>query len=152
VTGAVTLRNPEESDRPILFEQQREPEANEMAAFPPRDEEAFAEHWERLKADGNAINRTIVLDGDVAGRVLSWLDGDSRMVGYWLGSEFWGRGIATEALKQFVTEIKERPLTASVAEHNVASIRVLEKCGFAAIGGPRPPGPDGIREVIFRLE
>ncbi|HEY2803099.1 MAG TPA: GNAT family N-acetyltransferase [Actinomycetota bacterium] len=148
----VTLRESEESDRPILFEYQREPEGNEMAAFPPRDEQAFAEHWQRLKADDTAIQRTIVADGDVAGDIGSWIGDGERLVGYWLGKEFWGRGIATEALKQFIGVVEERPLSANVAGHNVASIRVLEKCGFVAVGGPTPPGPDGIREVVLRLD
>ena len=55
----VALRETEESDRLILFEHQREPEGNEMAAFPPRDEQAFATHWERLKADDTAIRRRL---------------------------------------------------------------------------------------------
>jgi RimJ/RimL family protein N-acetyltransferase len=148
----VALRESEESDRAILFEHQREPEGNEMAAFASRDEQAFAEHWERLKADDTAIQRTIVADGDVAGDIGSWIDDGERLVGYWLGKEFWGRGIATEALRQFVLVVPDRPLFASVAEHNVASLRVLEKCGFVAVGGPRPPGDDGIREIILRLD
>jgi RimJ/RimL family protein N-acetyltransferase len=148
----VTLRETEDSDRPILFEHQRDPEANEMAAFPPRDEEAFAEHWERVKANVDGIQRTIAVDGEVAGHIVSWIDDGERLVGYWLGKEFWGRGVATEALKQFVGVVEERPLSANVAEHNVASIRVLEKCGFVADGGPRPPGPDGIREIVLRLD
>jgi RimJ/RimL family protein N-acetyltransferase len=147
----VTLRETEDSDRPILFEHQRDPVANEMAAFPARDEQAFAEHWERVKTNETGIQRTILADDGVAGHIVSWLDGGDRMVGYWLGRRFWGRGIASEALKQFVGVVEERPLTASVAEHNVASLRVLEKCGFVAVGGPRPPGPDGIREIVLRL-
>ncbi|MFL5766994.1 MAG: GNAT family N-acetyltransferase [Actinomycetota bacterium] len=148
----VALRETEESDRPVLFEHQREPEANEMAAFPARDETAFAEHWERVRADPTSITRTVLADGEVAGRMLSWIDDGDRVVGYWLGRAFWGRGVASEALRQFVDVLGERPLSANVAEHNVASLRVLEKCGFVAVGGPRPPGPDGIREIVFRLD
>ncbi len=88
----------------------------------------------------------------MTGHIVSWIDGGDRMLGYWVGREFWGRGIATEALRQFVDIVEERPLTASVAEHNVASLRVLEKSGFVAVGGPRPPGPDGIREIVLRLD
>jgi RimJ/RimL family protein N-acetyltransferase len=52
------------------------------------------------------------------------------LVGYWIGKEYWGRGIATAALQEFLTHLKMRPLHAYVAKHNKASIRVLEKCGF----------------------
>jgi RimJ/RimL family protein N-acetyltransferase len=51
-------------------------------------------------------------------------------VGYWVGREFWGRGIATRALAAFLDEVSERPIYAGVADTNLASIRVLEKCGF----------------------
>lgn len=45
--------------------------------------------------------------------------------------EYWGRGLASSALSQFLREVRVRPLYAYVAKHNLASIRVLEKCGFA---------------------
>jgi RimJ/RimL family protein N-acetyltransferase len=151
VTPEVTLRDREESDRPILFEQQLDPDAAAMAAFPSRDERAFAEHWERLRRDDSNVVKTIIVGDQVAGDIGSWVDDGERRVGYWLGREFWGRGIATEALRQFVLVVPERPISASVAEHNVASLRVLEKCGFVAVGGPRPPGDDGIREIVMQL-
>jgi RimJ/RimL family protein N-acetyltransferase len=52
-------------------------------------------------------------------------------VTYWLGKAFWGNGIATLALTEFLRIFNTRPLYASVAKDNAASIRVLEKCGFA---------------------
>ncbi len=53
-----------------------------------------------------------------------------RLLGYWLGREYWGRGIASAAVAQFLTYEKTRPLHARVAKHNLGSIRVLEKSGF----------------------
>jgi RimJ/RimL family protein N-acetyltransferase len=55
-------------------------------------------------------------------------------VGYWLGKEYWGKGIACEALSQFLLQVKVRPLYARVAKQNIASIRVLQKCGFTMYG------------------
>jgi RimJ/RimL family protein N-acetyltransferase len=52
------------------------------------------------------------------------------MAGYWLGQKFWGKGIATEALTQFLALDKSRPLYAIIAKTNRGSARVLEKCGF----------------------
>jgi ribosomal-protein-alanine N-acetyltransferase len=56
-------------------------------------------------------------------------------VGYWLGEPFWGRGIATDALRAMVehafTEHGLVRLKAVVFAPNVASVRVLEKVGFA---------------------
>lgn len=45
------------------------------------------------------------------------------------GKEHWG-SVATRALAAFLRLVTERPLHAHVAQHNVGSRRVLEKCGF----------------------
>ena len=44
-TGDLRLRDVTKDDLPILFEQQADPEANRMAAFSPRDRDAFMSHW-----------------------------------------------------------------------------------------------------------
>jgi [ribosomal protein S5]-alanine N-acetyltransferase len=56
-------------------------------------------------------------------------------VGYWLGREFWGKGIATEALNQVIFFIKSeypkvKSIDASAFKYNVPSQKVLENCGF----------------------
>lgn len=51
-----------------------------------------------------------------------------------MGREFWGRGLATAALAQFLQIQTTRPLYARAAKDNVASIRVLQKCGFTICG------------------
>ena len=130
-TGAVRLRAVTEDDLPIFFEHQRDPVANRMAAFPPRERDAFMTHWRSILRDASGIVRTIELDGVVAGNVVLFGFEGRREVGYWIGREFWGRGVATRALSAFMQEVEERPIYAGVAETNVASIRVLEKCGFA---------------------
>ena len=53
---------------------------------------------------------------------------------YWIGKDFWGKGIATDALKQFLEIEKTRPIYGRVAFDNLGSKRVLEKCGFEQIG------------------
>jgi RimJ/RimL family protein N-acetyltransferase len=91
-------------------------------------------HWENnILAQDGAIAQTIVADGQVAGNVLSWPADGTRLIGYWIGREFWGRGIATRALAALLEQLTERPLRALVAPHNAGSIRVLEKCGFVRI-------------------
>lgn len=62
----------------------------------------------------------------------------SAEVGYWLGEEYWGRGLATQAVKviteyAFVHHDICR-LYAHVFEWNVASSRVLEKAGYLLEG------------------
>jgi RimJ/RimL family protein N-acetyltransferase len=124
------LRDVIESDLPLFFEHQSDPEATAMADFPARDREAFDAHWERVLADEALTKKTIVFEGQVAGNIGSWEQDGRRLVGYWLGKEFWGKGLATKALAELIDELGTRPLYAYVAKTNAGSIRVLEKCGF----------------------
>lgn len=127
------LRDVVDDDIPVFFEQQNDPEAIEMAAFPPREWEPFRAHWDRIRQDETCVTKTIVSEGVVAGNILSWPRDDGRFVGYWLGREFWGKGLATRALAELVEEL-DRPLYAEVSTANIGSIRVLEKCGFVEVG------------------
>jgi RimJ/RimL family protein N-acetyltransferase len=124
------LRNVLADDLPIFFEQQLDPVANQMAAFPARDRDAFMAHWAKIMADESNILKTILYDDQVAGNIVSWEHSGEREVGYWLGREFWGKGIATQALILLLQQVTARPVYAYVAKYNLASIRVLEKCGF----------------------
>lgn len=146
------LRDVMESDLPIFFAHQCEPEAHRMAAFPPREHDAFMLHW-RTKVIGEptARKQTIVVDGRVAGNIGSWNAEGKRLVGYWIGREFWGRGVATAALSEFAQEEPIRPLSAYVAAQNVGSIRVLQKCGFRQLADVER-GPDGVEEYCFQLD
>lgn len=125
------LRRVRESDLDLFYGHQADPAAFRMASFPPRDRDAFMAHWHELLRDDSVVVRTVLADGCVAGNVMSFLRGETREVGYWLGREHWGRGIATVALRRFLRVDGTRPLFAGVSRHNIASRRVLEKCGFA---------------------
>jgi RimJ/RimL family protein N-acetyltransferase len=137
--GAVILRDVAEGDFPVFFEHQMDPDATRMAAFPARDRKAFMAHWSRILADETVITKTILFDGHVAGNVVSFVQSGEQEVGYWVGKEYWGRGVATQALSEFLGHVETRPLYAHVARHNIASIRVLQKCGFR-ISGEDPEG------------
>jgi RimJ/RimL family protein N-acetyltransferase len=141
------LRDVLESDLDAFYEHQREPEANEMAIFPARDREAFDAHWRKILADDSTIQKTIVDEGEVAGNIGSWEQDGRRLVGYWVGREFWGKGLATRALQEFIHEVTDRPLHAWVANSNVGSVRVLEKCGFVQVGSRTTD----VEELLFKL-
>jgi RimJ/RimL family protein N-acetyltransferase len=126
----VELREIRDADIPILFAHQSDPEANAMAAFPARDEAKFREHLSRVLADPANIVRAIVIGDVVVGQIGSWNDGDERDVFYWVGREHWGKGYATAALSAFLAIDPMRPLWVHVAEHNIRSQRVAERCGF----------------------
>src|ERR1051325_10240814 len=129
----VQLRDVIEDDLPIFFQQQLDPDATYMAAFPSRDRDAFMAHWKKLLSDEMLIKKTILFNEQVVGNIGSWQRSGKQEVGYWIGKEYWGKGIASKALSKILVEIKVRPLYAYVAKHNIASIRVLEKCGFIII-------------------
>lgn len=124
------LRDVADDDLPILFEHQLDPDASRMAGVPSRDAGAFAAHWARILRDETVRVMAVVVDGRVAGNVLRFEQSGTPLVGYWIGKEYWGRGIATRALAEFLRHVDERPLNARVLKGHVASRRVLEKCGF----------------------
>ena len=152
----VSLRPVSIDDLPIFFVHQLDPEATQLAAFPSRNREAFFAHWTtNILGNPAALNRTILAGDHVAGNIGAWTDAAShdRLIGYWLGREFWGRGIASAALSQFLRLETTRPLRAHVAQHNLGSIRVLEKAGFTRAGAEAfsLPGGDGVEEFIYSL-
>lgn len=83
-------------------------------------------------------NKAIVVDGRVAGSIgmmrMEDIYRKNAEVGYFLGEVYWGKGIMTIALRQFVDYIFHTfdiiRISAPVIEHNRASQRVLEKVGF----------------------
>lgn len=142
----VRLRRVVAGDVATFYEHQRDPAATRMAAFPARDRESFDARWQRILADDGIEKRAILVDGAVAGNIVCYDVLGDRHVGYWLGREYWGRGIATRALCAFLVEVRGRPLYANVAACNDASRRVLEKCGFTLV-----TSEDGGDEVLYEL-
>ena len=141
----ITLRNVLESDLPILFNQQLEPEAIAMSAYPSKDKGEFMRHWEGILKNKAITARTIIYKEKITGHIICWKEGKyEQRVGYWIGKQFWGRGVATSALREFLGEVKVRPLYAHVANHNPASKRVLEKNGFVSLD-------EGVKISVFKL-
>lgn len=137
--NGVMLRDVADGDLPIFFEQQQDPAANYMAAFTatePSDRDAFDAHWLRIRGDTAITIKTILFDGNVVGSVACYTDKQfgKPEVTYWIGKEYWGKGIATKALSLFLGYVKPRPLYGRAATDNLASLRVLEKCGFTIVG------------------
>ncbi len=106
--------------------------------FPHPYTRADADEWIPI-ARSAALSFAIEVDGSLAGGIgVERLGGErtgSGRFGYWLGRRYWGRGIATDAARTLsdhaLGEGGLRRLEATVFAPNVASARVLEKCGFA---------------------
>jgi RimJ/RimL family protein N-acetyltransferase len=154
MTSDVCLRDVAEADLPIFFEHQLDPEATQMAAFPSRDRDAFMIHWARILSDASGVKQTILVDGQVAGNIVSWEQFGEREVGYWIGRDYWGQGVATRALAAFLGHVTARPLYAHVAKHNIGSRRVLEKCGFTICAEGKDSASTGgeeVEEIVLKL-
>lgn len=154
MTDDIQLRDVLPDDLPIFYEQQRDPAAAQMAAFPMREREPFMAHWAKILCNDQGLKQTILAGGQVAGNIVCYDQDDKREVGYWLGREYWGRGVATRALELLLEQVPDRPLHAHVAKHNRGSIRVLEKCGFVLVGediSPANEHGDAVEEWIMCL-
>lgn len=153
----IVLREVHDSDLPVFFRQMNDPEALRMAAFTPKDpadRDAFEAHWKRIRASAH-VQRTVLADGDVVGSTAVYGEPGEREVTYWIDRAYWGRGIATTALRLLLTEVPERPLYARAAADNAGSRRVLEKCGFrvtARASGYANARGEEIDEVVLTLE
>ena len=151
----VRLRDVVAEDLPVFFEQQIDPEAVRMAAFPSRERAAFDAHWaDKVLGDETVVKKTIVFGGEVAGYVVCFEQSGRPLVGYWIGRRYWGRGVATRALSEFLRGQGTRPLYAYEARHKAGSIRVLEKSGFRISGEGRASDASvgEIEELTFRLD
>ena len=129
----VVLREVVDDDLPLFYEDQADPVAYTMADFKSRDREAFMAHWARIRVAPQTWIRTITVDGQVVGHVMSFPRDGVQELGYWISRPHWGRGYASAALAQFLPLIPIRPLFAGLAKSNLGSQRVLEKCGFKVI-------------------
>ena len=140
-SSSLVLRGVEESDLAVLFEFHSDPEAVHMAAFTaedPADRDAHRAHWTKILAAPTVRARSIVRDGELLGSVLSYEEAGKPEITYWIGRRYWGQGVATGALALFLAEVDtRRPMRARAARDNAASLRVLEKCGFAVVGAAR---------------
>ena len=154
----IYLRKVHDDDLSVFYGQQLDPQANYMAAFTaedPTDRHTFDKHWQRILTDKGIVVRTIVFDDQIAGHIASFERLGNLEVSYWVGRDFWGKGIATAALTEFLQMIEKRPLFARAASDNAGSIRVLEKCGFRKTGREKAfanARGEEIEEIIFLLK
>jgi RimJ/RimL family protein N-acetyltransferase len=130
---SVRLRPVDVSDVEVFYLHESDPEALRRAGWSARGREAFFDHWQRrVLGDPTVRVRAVVVGDELAGNIAAWWQDGRRLIGFWLGREFWGRGIGTRALSLFLATGQEetRPLYAEAAVHNAASVRALKRLGF----------------------
>ncbi|MFI2779350.1 GNAT family N-acetyltransferase [Streptomyces sp. ALB3] len=131
----VCLRDVSQADLEVFLAQEHDPEAARRSNFPPREREAFMRHWTtKVLGDPTNLVQAVTVDGQLAGNLVAWWHEERRFIGYWLGREYWGRGVGTQALGLFLDRETTRPLYADPFAGNTGSVRLLEKHGFRRTG------------------
>ena len=153
----IKLRPTEISDLDILFEFQTDKEGGYLAAFMPKDPTdkfTYIEKYTKLLGEPTVNNQTIILDNIIVGSIAKFImEGDTEIT-YWIDRKYWGKGIATKTLKEFLAIETNRPIFGRVAFDNFGSQKVLEKCGFVKIGtdkGFANARQAEIEEYIYKL-
>ncbi|MFZ4545592.1 MAG: GNAT family N-acetyltransferase [Saprospiraceae bacterium] len=145
------------SDLDTLFEFQLDKIGAYLAAFMPKeptDKSAYLAKYQKLLNDPTVNNQTIILDNRIVGSIAKFVAEGKVEITYWIDREFWGQGIATKSLNDFLKIEQTRPIYGRVAFDNVGSRRVLEKCGFLKTGtdkGYANARQTEIEEFIFKL-
>jgi RimJ/RimL family protein N-acetyltransferase len=154
---AINLRQTIVADLDKLFQFQLDEEARHLAAFMSKDstdKAAYMIKFTKLLDDPTITMRTILLENEIAGSIAKYvMEGDAEIT-YWIDKQFWGRGIASTALKNFLNIETTRPIFGRTAFDNYGSQRVLEKCGFVKIGtdkGFAHARQAEIEEFIYKL-
>jgi len=133
----INIRKTEVNDLEILFEFQLDKEANQLAAFTSKDltdKSVYLMKYAKLLSDPTINNQTIIVDNNIVGSIAKFvMEGDAEVT-YWIDKKYWGKGIATKALKYFLTIENTRPIYGRVAFDNFGSQKVLERCGFVRVG------------------
>ncbi|WP_428742430.1 GNAT family N-acetyltransferase [Tenacibaculum sp.] len=154
----IQLRPTEISDLESLFQFQLDKEGGYLAAFMPQDptdKTTYINKHTKLLDNPTVNNQTIVLDNTIIGSIAKFvMEGDNEIT-YWIDRKFWGQGIATKALKEFLTIETNRPIFGRVAFDNFGSQKVLEKCGFTKVGSDKGFANARQREIeefIYKLD
>ena len=138
----VRLRPLKVIDAPALADEANDPRvARTLRDYFPKPysvDDALRFIEEAQSGSGPATQFVIEADGEVAG-VMGLFVGEDVLrrngeIGYWLGHRWWGRGIATAAVRLVVDyafgELGLRRVYAEVFGNNPMSLRVLQKAGF----------------------
>lgn len=136
----IKLRPTEIADLDTLFQYQLDKEGGYLAAFMPKDptdKTAYINKYTKLLSDPTVNNQTILLDDKIVGSIAKFIIESDTEITYWIDRKFWGQGIATKALTEFLAIETVRPIFGRVAFDNFGSQKVLEKCGFDKVGSDK---------------
>lgn len=157
MTSSIQLTKTKTEDLPSLYQFQLDKEANHLAAFTATNQNTEADYINKFTPflSNPAINMfTIRTNNEIVGSIAKFMMDDEAELTYWIDRKFWGKGVATNALKEFLKIEQTRPIRGRVAFDNYGSQKVLEKCGFVKIGmdkGFANARQAEIEEYIYKL-
>jgi RimJ/RimL family protein N-acetyltransferase len=105
----------------------------------------------RVRANPENTLCAIERDGILVGQIASFTIEDSREISYWIDRARWGQGLASAAFDTFLEIELTRPLHARVAEHNIASAKVLTRAGFIKTGSEVSYADGVAHEVVEHI-
>lgn len=153
----ISLRQTEVEDLNYFFQFQQDKESCYLAAFTSEnqaDKAAFLSKHTKLLNEPTVNNQTILVNNTIVGSIAKFLMEGQAEITYWLDKNYWGQGIASKALKNFLNQEKTRPIYGRVAFDNFGSQKILKKCGFIKIGTDRGfanARQAEIEEFIYKL-
>jgi len=149
IRGGIHLSGVRLTDKPALLEHLSSKEIHDTTLTIPHPYlESHADSWLEKKIETNRLAGKEVSFAirDAEDKLIGGISADGLAlgtthraeIGYWLGVQFWGRGIMTDAVRAYALyafdELGLLRLTAHTFEFNVGSFRVLEKNGFKLEG------------------
>ena len=72
---------------------------------PLGNSDQFNEHWESILNDLSVTVRAVQIGDELAGCISCFKCDGQDSIGYWIGRDFWGRRIATQALSLLLGEV-----------------------------------------------
>lgn len=137
LTPRLKLRSARPDDLAAVHAIMSRPDAMRWWSTPPHESPDQTWTWlASMIANGPEQPDFIIeFDGRVIGKAGFWAPPE---IGYILHPDYWGRGLAREALEAAIDHMFTDPrfdtLTADVDPGNAASIRLLERLGFVKTG------------------
>jgi [ribosomal protein S5]-alanine N-acetyltransferase len=128
-----------------------------MAAFTAKDtfnKSAYVEKYSKFLLDPTIHMYTIRINEIIVGSISKFVMFDESEITYWIDKSFWGKGIATVALREFLKIELSRPIYGRTSFDNFGSQKVLLSNNFEKIGtdkGFANGSGEEIEEFVYML-
>ncbi len=135
-THRLSFRHWQPSDHQRLFALACDPKVGPACGWlPHKDEEESLATIRNILCGDECYALVLKETDEIVGCVDCFVnDCGNHEIGYWLGSEYWGRGLMPEAVKEMLRHCFEdlgyQEVWCGHFEQNYKSRRVIEKCGF----------------------